>query len=79
MEIVVAPEFSILLIAIAIVYQYQPVAIFYQQAAKRPTAEIVIIGGVLFVPHAFGHYTKHGAAVELEKTGIDAIELHSLK
>jgi len=66
-QVVMAPEPGILFVAIAVVNQDQPVAVLYQQAAEGPAAEIVFVGGVLFVPHGFGHNAEHGAAVELKK------------
>jgi hypothetical protein len=68
-----AHELLILFIANAIINQYQPVAILYEQATHGPGTKIVFVGRIEFVPDRFGHYAKHSAAIQLEITGIDSI------
>ena len=70
MRVIVAEEFFILFIAHAVIHQYAVVAVFYQQAAHGPGTHIVLIGRVYFVPHALGHYAKHGATIKLKVPGV---------
>jgi hypothetical protein len=69
-------EFFILFVAHAIVDQYQAVAFLNQQAAQGPAAHIILVGGIEFIPDAFGDYAEHGATVKLEVAGVDGIKVH---
>jgi hypothetical protein len=47
-----------------------------QQAAHGPGAKVVFIRRIEFLPHALGHYAKHGTAIEFEIARIDGNEFH---
>ena len=52
-QVVMVEEPGILFISVPVINQYQPVAIFYQQATQGPWAKIVFIGrGDLFYANA---------------------------
>lgn len=75
-EVVVFEPFFVLFVADAVVDKDTAVAIHYQQAAHGPVAEVVFVAGIYFLPEHFGHYAKHGAAVEFQVSGVDRNELH---
>jgi hypothetical protein len=55
---------SILLIANPGIYQNFALTGIDQQAAHGPGAEVVFVGLVHLLPHASGHYAKHGTSIE---------------
>ena len=72
-------KLGVLFIANAGIYQNAPVAGIYQQATHGPVAQVIVIGRIEFLPHYFGHYAKHGAAIKLKITGVDAMQFHELE
>lgn len=71
-------KLGVLFVANAGIYQNAPFAGIYQQATHGPVAQIVVVWWVEFLPHHFGHYAKHGTAIELEISGIDGKQFHGL-
>src|SRR5689334_5141716 len=69
-------ELLVLFITNAIINQYQPVAILYQQATHRPVAKIVIIRRVDLIPYGFGHYSKHSSTIQFKVSGVNSIKIH---
>lgn len=72
-------KFRILFVANAGINKYASGAGIYQQATHSPVAQVIVIGRVEFLPHYFGHYAKHGAAIKFKITGIDAMQFHELE
>src|SRR5262245_3709143 len=71
MQIIVAKELFILLVAKSVVDQDAVVAVLDQQAAHSPGTKIPIVGGIGFVPKRFWNDAEHSASVELKISGID--------
>ncbi len=72
-RLVVAEKFLTLLVAHARVDQDQAIAVLDQQAAHSPGAEVVGVGGVVFLPKHFRDDAEHGPAIEFEKSGVDYV------
>ena len=79
MQIVMAEELRILLVADPVIDQDQPVTVLHEQAAHGPGAEVVGIRRMVLAPQRLGHHAEHGAAIELEETGIDHVQSHGAK
>jgi hypothetical protein len=53
--------------------QNKSFAVFDEQRAHGPIAHVVGVSRIGFLPDGFGNNPKHGAAVELKKSGIENV------
>jgi hypothetical protein len=79
MKVVVTKKQIALLLTDSRVNQNETVTLFNEHAAHGPGAQIAIVGWIGFAPNDFGDNTKHGATIELEKTGIYWVNLHRFR
>ena len=77
-EVVVGKELVVLFLADSRVDEGESVSVFHQQQPHGPGAQVVLVCGVGALPEGLGHNAKHGAAVELEKSGGKGGQFHRL-
>ena len=75
-QVVMAEEFFTLFVPDSVVDKYAAIAIDHQHTAHREVDLVVFVGRIHFVPDGFGHYAKHGTAIELEVAGRDCVKFH---
>jgi hypothetical protein len=79
MQVVVTKKQITLLLTDSRVNQNEAVPIFNEHAAHGPGAQIAIVSRIGFAPNDFWDNTKHGATIELEKTGIYWVNGHRFR
>src|SRR5690606_14303902 len=78
MQIIVPEKLLVLLVTYTGIDKNEPVALLYQKAAHSPGAHVVFIRRIKLAPHTLGHYTMHGATIELEQSCIYCVQIHSI-
>jgi hypothetical protein len=64
----VTEEPRILFCSDPVVDKDKPVAIFNQQTAHGPNAQIIFIRWIGFLPDGFGNHAKHSASIQFEQS-----------
>ena len=73
----VRPEFIVLFVTNASINQYRSFSIANEQRPHGQRNHIIGVGWRKFRPHAAWYHTKHGTAVEFEKTGQNTVYNHT--